>query len=101
MAKVCMTEREIKRKKLATKYAKKRAALKKQVMDKNVTLEERFEAQLALNNLPRDSSQSRYRNRCDVTGRPRGFYRKFKLCRVVLRELAAVGQLPGVTKSSW
>jgi small subunit ribosomal protein S14 len=101
MAKVCMTEREIKRKKLGTQYAKKRAALKKQVMDKTITIEERFAAQLELNNLPRDSSQSRYRNRCAVTGRPRGFYRKFKLSRIVLRELAAFGQIPGLTKSSW
>lgn len=96
-----MTEREIKRKKLAKQYAKKRAALKKQVMDKTVTIEERFAAQLELNGLPRDSSQSRYRNRCAVTGRPRGFYRKFKLSRIVLRELAAFGQIPGLTKSSW
>jgi small subunit ribosomal protein S14 len=101
MAKVCMTERDKKRKKLGTQYAKKRAALKAKVMDKTITLEERFEAQLALNGLPRDSSQSRYRNRCAVTGRPRGFYRKFKLSRVTLRDLAAFGQIPGLTKSSW
>ncbi len=101
MAKVCMTERDKKRKMLGEKFAKKRSALKAKVMDKTTTLEERFEAQLALNDLPRDSSQSRYRNRCAVTGRPRGFYRKFKLSRILIRDLAAVGQIPGLTKSSW
>ncbi|MCE3232119.1 MAG: ribosomal protein [Rickettsiaceae bacterium] len=96
-----MIERDKSRKHLSKKFAKKRAALKKVVMDKTITLEQRFEAQLALNDLPRDSSQSRYRNRCAVTGRPRGYYRKFKLSRITLRDLAAVGQIPGLTKSSW
>jgi small subunit ribosomal protein S14 len=101
MAKVCMVERDKKRKKLNTKFATKRAALKAKVKDKTITLEERFEAVQALNDMPRDSSESRYRNRCAVTGRPRGFYRKFKLSRIILRDLAAVGQIPGLTKSSW
>ncbi len=101
MAKTSMIERDKKRKRLAKKYAGKHAALKSVIMDKTVTMEERFEAQLAMNKLPRDSSESRFRNRCEVTGRPRGFYRKFKMSRIILRDLAAVGQIPGLTKSSW
>jgi small subunit ribosomal protein S14 len=101
MAKVCMIERDKKRKLCVDKFAKKRAALKAKLKDKNLSMEERFNIQFELNDLPRNSSASRKRNRCAVTGRPRGFYRKFKLCRIMLRDLAAFGQIPGLTKSSW
>lgn len=101
MAKVCMIERDKKRKKTAEKYAVKRAELKAIIMNKEISIEERFEAQLKLNKLPRNGSQIRYRNRCEVTGRPRGFYRKFRMSRIALRELASFGQIPGLTKSSW
>lgn len=101
MAKVCMVQRDIKRKKLANKFANKYKSLKSKIMNKNLSVEERFELQLKLNKLPRNSSKIRYRNRCEVTGRPRGYYRKFKMSRIALRELASLGQIPGVTKSSW
>lgn len=101
MAKVCMIERDKKRKKLSDKYASKYKELKSIIMNKESTIEQRFDAQNALNKLPRNSSRVRYRNRCQVTGRPRGYYRKFKMSRISLRELAAFGQIPGVTKSSW
>ena len=101
MAKVCMIERDKKRKRIIVKDAAKRAKLKAIIMDKSVSLEERFDAQLKLNKLPRNGSPVRYRNRCEVTGRPRGFYRKFKMSRIALRELASFGQIPGLTKSSW
>jgi len=101
MAKVCMIQRELKRERLAKKYAKKRAALKAAVMNKESSLEDRFAAQLELNKLPRNSSESRHRNRCQVTGRPRGVYSKFKMSRIALRDLASLGQIPGLTKSSW
>ena len=101
MAKVCMVERDIKRKRLAKKFATKRAAFKAIIMDKSVSMEERFTAQLELNKLPRNSSQSRYRNRCEVSGRPRGVYSKFKMSRIAIRDLASLGQIPGLTKSSW
>ncbi|NDF12137.1 MAG: 30S ribosomal protein S14 [Proteobacteria bacterium] len=101
MAKTSSLQKNARRKKLAEQYATKRAALKAIVMDKNATLEERFAAQLKLNELPRNSAKNRYRNRCSLSGRPRGFYRKFGLSRIALRDLAAIGQVPGVTKSSW
>lgn len=101
MAKVSMVERDKKRALLANKYAKKRAELKAKIKDKSISMEERFILQMQLNDLPRDSSKSRQRNRCGVTGRPRGFYRKFKMSRIALRELASLGQIPGLTKSSW
>lgn len=101
MAKTSMIERDKKRLVLQKKFATKRAALKEIIMNRELPLEERFAAQLKLNELPRNSSQSRYRNRCEITGRPRGFYRKFRMSRITLRELAAVGQIPGVVKSSW
>jgi small subunit ribosomal protein S14 len=101
MAKLSMVQRDKKRKVLAARFAKKRAKIKAKIMDKKTSMEERFGLQLQLNDLPRDSSQSRQRNRCGVTGRPRGYYRKFKMSRIALRELALRGQLPGVTKSSW
>ena len=101
MAKVCMVERDKKRKKLVDKYAKKRAELKAIIKDQNVPADERFQAQLKLDKLPRNSSKVRMRNRCSVTGRPRGYYRKLSLSRIALRDLASRGELPGVTKSSW
>lgn len=101
MAKVSMIERDKKRVKLASKYAKKRAELKAKIKDKTISMEERFALQMELNQLPRNSSKCRQRNRCGVTGRPRGFYRKFKMSRIALRDLASLGQIPGLTKSSW
>jgi small subunit ribosomal protein S14 len=101
MAKVSMLNREIKRKNLNKKYLAQHSKLKDKVMDKSISLEERFEAQLELNKLPRNASKIRQHNRCRVSGRPRGFYRKFQISRIALRELAAFGLLPGITKSSW
>tara|TARA_B100000989_G_scaffold57726_1_gene39215 strand:- start:208 stop:513 length:306 start_codon:yes stop_codon:yes gene_type:complete len=89
------------RAKLIKKYENKRAELKAIINDKERPIEERFDAQLKLNELPRNSSAVRYRNRCDVTGRPRGYYRKFRLSRNQLRELGSFGLIPGLTKSSW
>ena len=101
MAKVSMVQRDVKRKNLCEKNTDKYKQLKSIVMDRSLPLEERFQAQLKLNKLPRNSSKVRYRNRCQVTGRPRGYYRKFKMSRISLRELAAFGMIPGLTKSSW
>ncbi|MFN3701661.1 MAG: 30S ribosomal protein S14 [Alphaproteobacteria bacterium] len=101
MAKVCMIERDKKRKKLVSKYKSKRAALKAIIHDLSVPAEERFQAVLKLAELPRNSSKTRMRNRCALTGRPRAYYRKFNLSRIALRDLASRGELPGVTKSSW
>jgi small subunit ribosomal protein S14 len=101
MAKVCMVERDKKRKRMAQKNRAKYERLKAIVMDRDLPIEERFNAQLKLNKLPRNSSRIRQRNRCEVTGRPRGFYRKFKMSRIALRDYASLGQIPGVTKSSW
>ncbi len=101
MAKVCMIEREKKRKKLVKQYADKRAKLKAIIKDKSVPAEERFQATLALAKLPRNSAKIRIRNRCAVTGRPRSYYRKLNISRIALRDLASRGELPGVTKSSW
>lgn len=101
MAKVAMVERENKRKRLAKRYAEKRKSLKETVMNRELSIEDRFNAQLELNALPRNSSRSRQRNRCALTGRPRGVYRKFELSRIALRDLASLGQIPGVIKSSW
>lgn len=101
MAKVCMIEREKKRKKLVKRYAEKRAKLKAIIKDQNAPADERFQATLALAALPRNSSKIRVRNRCAVTGRPRSYYRKLNISRIALRDLASRGELPGVTKSSW
>jgi small subunit ribosomal protein S14 len=95
---VLKNERRAKMNKLSTP---KRQRLKQVLMDKTVTQEERFEAQLKLAEMPRNSSKTRIRNRCAMTGRPRGFYRKFKLSRIALRELASSGQIPGMVKASW
>ncbi|MBL4603059.1 MAG: 30S ribosomal protein S14 [Emcibacteraceae bacterium] len=101
MAKVSAVNKNLKRIRLVAKYAEKRAVLKAAAKDPNLSFDEQFEARLKLSTLPRDSSKSRVRNRCEVTGRPRGYYRKFKMSRVSLRHLASHGYLPGVVKSSW
>jgi len=101
MAKVSAVNKNNKRIRLVAKYAEKRAALKAAAKDPSLSFDEQFEARLKLSILPRDSSKSRVRNRCQVTGRPRGYYRKFKMSRVSLRHLASHGFVPGVVKSSW
>lgn len=101
MAKVCMIERDKKRKKLVKRFKNKREELKAIIADKSVAPEERFQATLKLAELPRNSSKVRMRNRCALTGRPRSYYRKFNLSRIALRDLASRGELPGVVKSSW
>ena len=101
MAKLSLINREAKRAKLAEKYAAKRASLKAIIRDPNASYEERFEAQDALNKLPRNASPVRKRNRCRVTGRPRGVYRKFGLSRTKVREAAMRGDIPGLVKASW
>ena len=101
MAKVSAVEKNKKRIKLAKKYEAKRKKLNKIVMDKKVNLNERFEAALKLAKLPKNSAKNRIRNRCEITGRPHGYYRKLKMSRIALRELASMGKIPGMTKSSW
>jgi small subunit ribosomal protein S14 len=101
MAKTSSVERNKKRERMAKQFANRRAKLKALIQDQNVAPEERFEAVLKLAQLPRNSSSTRIRLRCEITGRPRGNYRKFKLCRVQLRELGSKGQIPGMVKSSW
>lgn len=101
MAKLSMIEREKKRKETVAKYAKKRAELKAIVSSVSVSDEERWEAQIQLQKLPRNASPSRLRNRCGLTGRPHGFYRKFGLSRNKLREAAMRGDVPGLVKASW
>jgi small subunit ribosomal protein S14 len=101
MAKTSSIEKNNRRKKLAKQYAGKRAALKAIAMDQKLTLEERFSAQLKLAELPRNSAPNRVRNRCEVSGRPRAYYRKLKMSRIALRELGNFGQVPGLVKSSW
>ena len=101
MAKTSVLIRQLKREKLQKRFAKKRAALKATVRDLNSTDEQKMEAQAKLNAMPRDSSKSRQRNRCAITGRPRGVYRKFGLGRCKLREAAMSGEIPGLTKASW
>ena len=101
MAKKSAVERNKKRERMAAKYANKRASLMATAKDMSLTAEERFEARLKLAELPRNSSPVRHRMRCGLTGRPRGNYRKFKLCRIALRDLASTGQIPGMVKSSW
>lgn len=101
MAKVSMVQRELKRQRLVAKYAAKRAALKEIATDESKTMEERFKARLKLAELPRDSSETRLHNRCQLTGRPKAYYRKLKMSRIKLRDLASNGQIPGMVKSSW
>ena len=101
MAKVSMVEREKKRRRLVAQYAKRRAALRAAVRDASLAPDERFAASLKLAEMPRNAARVRLRNRCELSGRPRGYYRKFRLSRIALRELASRGQVPGVVKASW
>jgi small subunit ribosomal protein S14 len=101
MAKKSAVNRNESVKRLVAQYAAKRDALKAIANDESRPLEERFEARLKLAELPRNSAKTRIRNRCEVTGRPRAFYRKLKMSRIALRDLASAGQIPGMTKSSW
>jgi len=101
MAKQCMINREIKRAKMVEKYATKRAELKKQIVDMSLSFDERQEAAKKFHALPRNSSAVRMRNRCEITGRPHGFYRKFGLSRNKLREHAMAGDIPGLVMASW
>ena len=101
MAKTSMIQRNLKRIKLVKKFLKKRESLKKIIKNKKLPLEERFAAQLKLAKIPRNSSKVRIRNRCEITGRPRGVYRKLRISRIALRDLASNGKIPGMTKSSW
>ena len=101
MAKKSAVEKNERRRRLAKKYAARRAKLKAIARDQSLPTEERFAARLKLAELPRNSSPVRIRNRCELTGRSRGYYRKFKLSRIALRDLAATGQIPGMVKSSW
>jgi small subunit ribosomal protein S14 len=101
MAKTSSVEKNNRRRKLVDRYASKRKALKDIVMDQKLPIEERFRAQLKLAALPRNSAKNRIRNRCEVTGRPRAYYRKLKMSRVALRDLGNNGLVPGLVKSSW
>ena len=101
MAKVSSINKNNKRIKLSNKFFKKRQALKKIIMNKNLTLEERFKAQQKLSKLPRNSAKSRIMNRCQITGRPHAVYRKLKISRIALRQLGLQGKIPGMVKSSW
>ena len=101
MAKLSAINKNNKRIKLSDKFFKKRQELKKIIMDKKLTLEERFKAQQKLSKLPRNSSKIRVRNRCQITGRPHGVYRKLKISRIALRQLGLEGKIPGMVKSSW
>jgi small subunit ribosomal protein S14 len=101
MAKTSAIQRNLKRIRLAKKFLKKRESLKKIIKNKKLPLEERFKAQLKLAKMPRNSARIRIRNRCEITGRPHGVYRKLRISRIALRELALSGKIPGMTKSSW
>lgn len=101
MAKTSAVEKNKRRRKTVASQAGKRAALKAIVMNQALPIEERFQATLKLASLPRDGSKTRIRNRCEVTGRPRAFYRKLKMSRIALRELGNSGKVPGIVKSSW
>ncbi len=101
MAKQSAINRNKKREKMVAKFAAKRAALKTTARDMSLPPDERFAARLKLAKLPRNSAPSRVHNRCDLSGRPKGYYRKFKLSRIALRDLSNFGQVPGITKASW
>ncbi len=101
MAKLSLINREIKRENLVKKFAKKRAELNEIINDQSRTEEERYQARLKIQQLPRNANPTRLRNRCELTGRPRGTYRKFGLGRNKLREFAMRGEVPGITKASW
>tara|TARA_Y100001970_G_scaffold292194_1_gene432417 strand:+ start:6126 stop:6431 length:306 start_codon:yes stop_codon:yes gene_type:complete len=101
MAKTSAIQRNLKRIKMSKKYDKRRKKLKDIVRNKNLPLNERFAAQLKLSKLPKNSSKIRIRNRCEITGRPHGVYRKLRISRIALRQMASSGKIPGMTKSSW
>src|SRR5215813_3108628 len=101
MAKKSSVNKNERRRKLVKQYADRRAALKKTASDQTVSIEERFQAQIKLAQLPRNSAAVRIRNRCEVTGRPRAYYRKLKMSRIALREFGSAGLVPGMVKSSW
>ena len=101
MAKASAINKNNRRIKLSNRFFKKRQDLKKIIMDKKIPLEERFKAQQKLSNLPRNSAKNRVMNRCQITGRPHGVYRKLKISRIALRDMASSGKIPGITKSSW
>ncbi len=101
MAKTSAVEKNNRRRKLADRAAAKRGALKAIIMNKDLPIEDRFRAQLKLSALPRNAAKIRIRNRCEVTGRPRAYYRKLKMSRIALRELGSLGAVPGLVKSSW
>ena len=101
MAKLSSIQKNLNRQKLIEKFSNKRKVLKKKIMDKTISIEERLKLQNKLNDLPRNSANIRYRNRCKLTGRTRGVYRKFGLSRIKIRELSMSGDLPGMVKSSW
>ena len=101
MAKLSSINKNNRRLKLSNKFYQKRKKLKKIIMDKKLPLEERFKAQMKLSGLPRNSAKTRVRNRCQITGRPHGVYRKLKISRIALRKLTLEGKIPGMVKSSW
>ena len=101
MAKVALVNRELRRQKLVARYAALRHELKEKAKDESLSVEERFKARLKLAKLPRNSSPTRLHSRCLVTGRPKAFYRKLKMSRIALRDLASRGEIPGMVKSSW
>lgn len=101
MAKTSSVEKNNRRRKLVDQFAAKRKALKDVIMDQSKPIEERFRAQLKLAALPRNSAKTRVRNRCEITGRPRAYYRKLKMSRIALRDLGSTGAIPGLVKSSW
>lgn len=101
MAKKSSVEKNAKRRRMVKQYAARRARLKAITRDKSLPMEERFAAQMKLSGLPRNAAPSRIRNRCEVSGRPRAYYRKLKMSRIALRELASQGLIPGMVKSSW
>ncbi len=101
MAKVSMVERQKKRVALVARFAAKRAALKETAANGEISMEERFKARLKLAKLPRNSSATRLHSRCEISGRPKAYYRKLKMSRIALRDLASIGQIPGMVKSSW
>ena len=101
MAKTSSIQKNLKRIRLAKKFLKKRENLKKIIKNRKLPLEDRFAAQLKLAKIPKNSAKTRIRNRCEITGRPHGYYRKLKISRIALRDLASKGKIPGMTKSSW
>ena len=101
MAKKSAIQKNLKRMKMVDRFEKKRSKLKKIIMNKKLELAERFAAQLKLDKLPKNSSRVRIRNRCGISGRPHGYYRKLKISRIALRDMASAGKIPGIIKSSW